>query len=173
MKLTICFVVVLLAIFAAYNAEIIEQNNDNKIENSKIENDVLLFLLVGTVSFLFDFCSLKHVYIHCKQNIFTVFTLFVHHLIAVFMYFGWMSKTKQMLKLHILAFFIVFCVQNINLGTCPLTVYVNQKCNLPTHHYMRDVLYFTNFKHFHLYTMFMTFSFAMSVYKLSIFPKAD
>ena len=105
-------------------------------------------------------------YKNCKYPYYTLTLLYVHHLFASFLYFGWISKRKNILLMHILSVFLVILVQILYKYKCPSTVIVNENCNINRDNYLRDFLYFSNIKLKKIYYVYIFISFIISCIKL-------
>lgn len=139
-----------------------------KITKYNEYNEILFYILIGIVSFIGDITSAHNkLYNNCKDPVSTLSLLFVHHLFAAFIYFGWLSNHKNILYLHISTIVIVIIVQSKNDRRCPSTDIVNDKCNLSRVNYLRDFLYFTNIKRNNLYYLYVFTAFIISCIKLA------
>jgi hypothetical protein len=131
-------------------------------------NEILFYILIGIVSFIVDISSgHNNLYNNCKDPQITLLLLFLHHLFAAFLYFGWLSNHKNILYLHISTILIVIIVQLNNNRRCPSTDIVNDKCNITRVNYLRDFLYFTNIKRYNLYYFYVFVAFIISCIKLA------
>lgn len=131
--------------------------------------ELIIYFIIGTISFITDVYTgtkKNKLYNKCKQPIYTLILLYIHHLCASFIYFGWISKHKIILKLHILSILFVIILQYNNNMICPSTEIVNNNCNINRTSYLRDFLYFANIKHNNLYYTYVFLSFCISCYKI-------
>lgn len=132
-------------------------------------NELIFYCIVGFISFLSDIYSGKEkLYKNCKYPSYTSILLLIHHLYAVFIYFGWLSNHKNILILHLTTIIIAMFLQINNEMRCPSTDIVNDNCNIKRGSYLRDFLYFTNIKSENIYYMCVFFSFIVSCIKLVI-----
>ena len=97
--------------------------------------------------------------------------LYFHHIIASFVYFGWISQNRNILFLHLITIIIVILVQLNNEHRCPSTEFVNEKCNISRNNYLRDFLYFLHIKNFQhksiqFYYIYIFIGFTISFVKI-------
>lgn len=131
--------------------------------------ELIIYFIVGSISFIIDvYSGIKNnnLYNNCKQPVYTLTLLYIHHLFASFIYFGWLSQHKIILKLHIFSILFVMILQYNNNMICFLTELVNNNCNINRTNYLRDFLYFTNIKQYNLYYTYIFISFCISCYKI-------
>ena len=131
--------------------------------------ELIIYFIIGTISFLTDVYTgtkINKLYNKCKKPIYTLLLLYIHHLYASFIYFGWLSKHKIILSFHILSILFVMIFQYNNNMICPSTEIVNINCNINRTSYLRDFLYFTNIKDNNLYEIYIFVSFYISCYKI-------
>jgi hypothetical protein len=134
--------------------------------------EFLFYIIIGIISFIGDIYSGKNkLYNSCKQPSYTLTILFLHHLYASFIYFGWLSNHKNILILHLISIAIAIMLQLNNEMRCPSTDIVNNNCNITRVNYLRDFLYFTNIKKENLYYVYVFFSFMISCIKIYNFKK--
>jgi hypothetical protein len=130
-------------------------------------NELIFYCIIGILSFLWDIYTGKDkLYNNCKEPVYTLLLLFLHHLYTSFLNFGWLSNDKNILILHILLIFITIIIQIINNLKCPLTHIVNTNCNIKRGSYLRDFLYFIKIKDNNLYLPYRICSFIISLVKL-------
>jgi hypothetical protein len=129
--------------------------------------ELIFYIVIGTISFIADIYSGKNkLYNNCKEHKYTLSLLYIHHLFASFIYFGWISKHKNILILHIYLIIFVILVQMNNNKRCPSTDIVNRNCNITRINYLRDFLFFAKFKDDNLYYVYVFLSFIISTVKL-------
>lgn len=129
--------------------------------------EFLFYIIIGTVSFIIDIFSAQNkLYVNCKDYFYTLSLLYLHHLFVSFIYFGWLSKNKILLFLHIVSIFLVIIVQCNNEYICPSTQIVNKNCNINRNNFLRDFLYFTNIKKYKLYYLYILVSLLISLKKI-------
>jgi hypothetical protein len=139
----------------------------NKLNNINEYNELKYYIVIGLISFICDICSGKDkLYNNCKQPSHTFLLLFLHHIYASFIYFGWLSNHKNILILHLVSILITMLLQYNNDMRCPSTEMVNVNCNINRNNYMRDFLYFINFKKGNIYYIYVFLSSIISIVKL-------
>lgn len=140
-----------------------------KLKHSYIKEyrELIFYVIIGIISFIGDiYTGRTHLYNDCKEPIYTLSLLFLHHLYASFIYFGWLSNHKNILILHIITITTAILLQFNNEMRCPSTDVVNNNCNINRVNYLRDFLYFTKIKTNNLYYVYISFSFITSLVKL-------
>jgi hypothetical protein len=137
--------------------------NKNRDELLK---EIKFFLLIGTISFIADLTSGKDLYDICKEHDYSMLLLYMHHLFASFIYFGWISKIKLILILHIAAIVLAIFIQSKNEMRCPSTDIINRNCNIIKGNALRDFLFFSEIKGKKLYHIYLLTGILISIYKL-------
>lgn len=128
--------------------------------------EILFYIIIGSISFIIDiFTGKDKLYKNCKHYFYTLCLLYFHHLFVSFIYFGWLSKNKYLLFLHILSIFLLIIIQ-YNYYICPFTEIVNKNCNINRNNFLRDFLYFTNIKKYNLYNLYIFVSLLISLKKI-------
>ncbi len=128
----------------------------------------LLFLL-AFVSFLWDIthniCFQKE-----SKSIFLYLFLYFHHLLALFLYFGWLSANKNILIFYCFTVFLIFLHWMTNDQKCVLTQIVNYFCGADDREGFHDIFYFIQIKQKDWFNIFiysyLIFGFMISVYKI-------
>lgn len=138
-----------------------------KYRDYNIYNEIIFYFIIGIISFIYDVYTGKNkLYDKCKEPSYTLTLLFIHHLYASFIYFGWLSNHKNILILHIFSIIFVIFLQINNEMRCPSTDIVNDNCNIKRDSYLRDFLYFFNIKKGNTYYIYVFFSFIISFIKI-------
>jgi hypothetical protein len=142
------------------------------IKEISVRSSLYFFIIIGTISFLADIYSGKNkLYNNCREPYITLSLLYFHHIIASFVYFGWISQNRNILFLHLITIIIVILVQLNNEHRCPSTEFVNEKCNISRNNYLRDFLYFLRIKNFQhksiqFYYIYIFIGFTISFVKI-------
>jgi len=136
-------------------------------------NQVIIFILLGILSYLIDiYSSPLAYYSKCINNLQFRLKLLLHHIIVMFIFFGWLSNNKYILILYSLIPPILLIHWKLNNNRCIMTQTVNNMCNLDKDEYIRDFLYLIGLKktsyYDPLYKGFLVFSFFFVLYKLNI-----
>ena len=131
-------------------------------------NDQKLLKILLFVYLLCVLLDIIYTYKKCiyKNGLKILPAIFLHRLISIFIYFGWLSNHKKILIFHIFVTIIAVLLQLNNQMRCPSTDKVNNNCNINRVNYLRDFLYFTNIKKNNLYYIYVFFSFIISCVKL-------
>lgn len=131
-------------------------------------NEFKFYIFIGIISFFADIYSGKDkLYNKCKNASSTLTLLFLHHIFASFLYFGWISNNLTILRLHMFTVIFVLFFQFQNNLRCPSTDIVNENCNIKRVSYLRDFLFFSNIKGKNMYYVYINISFVISCYKIS------
>lgn len=97
--------------------------------------------------------------------------LYLHHLLAVILYFGWLSPSKIFLGFYILLVIIIIFHWMTNNQKCILTQIINRYCNYDDNERFHDLFYILNLKSKSWFDMFMYIylflAFVLSLYKIS------
>ena len=118
-------------------------------KETSVVRHLCFFIIIGTISFIADIYSGKNkLYNNCREPYISLSLLYLHHVIASFIYFGWISQNRNILFLHLITIIITMLVQLNNEHRCPSTEIVNEKCNISRNNHLRDFLYFLRIKNF-------------------------
>ena len=92
--------------------------------------EISIYFILGYLVYLKDLNDNIEDYRNCGTNIIFHINLLAHHVLSIFIMFGWLSNNKYVL--------LVYCVSvSVTLGislvktSCPLTVWNNDMCQLP------------------------------------------
>ena len=107
---------------------------------SHIQIHIFFIVFVTLFQFLFDKYNKKCL---VEPKLFAL--LLVHHLINTFFTFGWIFDDKNILKIYV-GMWIIIYIQFIIYKKCILTTYENKLCpNKPTK-YFQDIFYWIGLK---------------------------
>jgi len=110
-------------------------------------NELDKFKLITILTVLQFTLDIKKKFKTCKNlNPYLLFILIIHHIISVFLHFGWIFDNKIMLKLYIATVISVIGHQNMNNGKCFLTQIENKICEFKTYHSFTDFYYWLGLK---------------------------
>jgi hypothetical protein len=94
----------------------------------------------------------------------------MHHLIAVFLYIGWLSASKTVLMFYIFAVGLIILHWFTNDQKCILTQVINYYCSYPDAEGFHDIFYFTGMKNQSWFNTFiysyLIIAIVVSVYKI-------
>jgi hypothetical protein len=97
--------------------------------------------------------------------------LYFHHLLAVILYFGWLSPSRTFLGFYILFVILIISHWMTNNQKCILTQIINRHCNYDDDERFHDLFYILNLKSKSWFDKFMYiylfFAFVLSLYKVS------
>lgn len=118
------------------------------MKNKNLDSNILKFcILFGTIFFIVDYYNGKDtLYRECRDKYKTLTKLYIHHLIAVFFYFGWMCNNKKILIFYIISILATTIIQYKYHSYCPITIDVHIKCGIKDIDVLRDFLYFLGLK---------------------------
>jgi hypothetical protein len=110
-----------------------------------------------------------------NQNLLKKFSmlefLFLHHLLAVILYFGWLSESKLFLEFYVLLVLLIVFHWMTNDQMCILTQIINWFCGIDEREPFHDIFWLTGMKdqnwfNSFIYT-FLIFGFIISLIKIS------
>ena len=95
-----------------------------------IFHDFLIYILIGFIVYIIDLAKSVGLYKYCYVNPLFHLNLLIHHIISVFILFGWLSNNK-----YILILYVIVCMST-GIGwavfkSCLLTDLNNYICKLP------------------------------------------
>ena len=135
------------------------------------DQSFLYFLLI--ISFLFfmiDVSTLK-CKIYCNPGFYLF--LYLHHLLAAFLYFGWLSKNKSILIFYDFLIFLIILHWFTNDQKCICTQIVNYYCGIADDEGFHDIFYFTGIKQNQWFNNFiysyLIIAFIYSAFKITRF----
>lgn len=134
-------------------------------------NDLIYIVLMGFLSYLADISTApKNYYRKCINKASFNLKLLLHHIIVMFIFFGWLSNNKYLLMIHAFIPFILIIHWKTNNDRCIMTEDINNMCGLDKDEYIRDFLYIIGFKktkyYDTVYKIFLLFTFGVVIYKL-------
>jgi len=102
-------------------------------------------LLLGLISYIYDI-SIDNYYNICKNNLYIHFLLLIHHIISVYIHFGWININLSNKKLYLLLLLLTIIHWKTNNNKCIFTQYINNKCNVDVNYPFRNIIYFIGLK---------------------------
>lgn len=110
-------------------------------------NEIDKFKIIIILTVLQFTLDIKKKFKTCKNlNTYLLLILVIHHIISVFLHFGWIFDNKNMLKLYIFSVIAVIGHQTMNNGKCFLTQIENKICEFKTYHSFTDFYYWLGLK---------------------------
>jgi hypothetical protein len=104
----------------------------------------LLFIL-SFVSYIYD-VETNQCFSNSKQSIGVNLFLYFHHVVALFLYIGWISSSKIILEFYVFTIFLIVLHWFTNDQKCILTQIVNYYCGFPDGEAFHDIFYFLGMK---------------------------
>jgi len=101
----------------------------------------------------------KGYYQHCIQSVQFHAELCFHHIVSVFIQFGWLSNDPLVLKVYLGTVAVVLMMWNMNDGDgqgthCYLTQRINEQCHLPVTQNLREWTYLLGLKKYRWFYYF-------------------
>jgi hypothetical protein len=136
-----------------------------------MKNTILIIIFLGIFSYLIDILTAsKDYYQKCINNKLFHIELLLHHIIVIFIFFGWLSNNKYILLIYLFIPIILISHWKMNNNRCKITEDVNNLCDLDKDEYIRDFLYIVGLKktkyYDSFYKFFLIFTFIYVIYKL-------
>ena len=145
------------------------------------DNQFLLFIFYASIlSFILDISTNS-----CFKNLFSennvetnnlkkisiLEFLFLHHVLAVYLYFGWLSSSKFYLEIYVGLVLVIIFHWMTNNQKCILTQIINWYCGYNDHEWFHDIFWITGIKsktwfNTFIYT-YLTFGVILSLVKIS------
>lgn len=142
------------------------------INKISISDQYFFELLFGLafISFLYDIQTNTCFQEGQTKNLGLYLFLYFHHVLALFLYIGWLSNSVNVLLFY--CFFLVLIVLHwiTNDQKCVLTQIVNYYCGFPDEEGFHDIFYFVGMKQKTWFNTFiysyLFFVFVLSIYKI-------
>lgn len=135
-----------------------------------IQQEFRILVILSIISFLVDVISGKTThYTKCFKNPKFFSVLFLHHMVSVFSYIGWLSSNVYILIYYIISNIMIFVHWNCYYDKCVISDYVRKECgssNIP----FRDLYFFLGLKNYmkHICGFFMIIS-IVKIYRIISF----
>ena len=109
--------------------------------------EISVFIAIGIVIYFIDINTApKNYYCNCKDNIKAHAILLIHHIIVIYVHFGWLSNNKYILYFYLITFIFLIIHWKTNNNKCILTNIINDECGLEKEVVFRDLTYFIGVK---------------------------
>jgi len=121
-----------------------------------IQNEIKILLILSLISFIMDVSSGAEAYYKkCLKNPKFYSVLFLHHIISVFSFIGWISSNVYVLIYYIISNIMIFVHWNCYYK-CVISEYIRKECDSPKVPF-RDLYYFLGLKEYmkHICGFFM------------------
>lgn len=104
------------------------------------------FLILAIIAFILDIKTNDCIKEKRFKSPLIFINLYLHHLINIFLNFGWISDDPMILKIYLVLPFIVLLHWKTNKGKCAVTQHANEICGNLENEYMHDFLYILGIK---------------------------
>ena len=102
---------------------------------------ITIFILLTLVAFIMDYFTNE-----CVFSYYMIMVLFLHHIINIFVYFGWIFNDKHVLFAHVIFPLLVLLHWRTNDNKCYLTQIINKHCCYDDNYLFRDFTYMLGLK---------------------------
>ncbi len=117
--------------------------------------DFIPFIMLGCISYFIDITTAqKGYYSKCSSNMKVQLELLLHHILIMFSLFGWLSNSRSVLKVYILAPFLVISHWGTNNNKCYLSQRINEDCELDHNEQLRDPFEILGIKKYQWWNVF-------------------
>lgn len=72
--------------------------------------------------------------------------LFLHHVLAIYLYFGWLAPTKGYLEIYVILVLVIIFHWMTNNQRCILTQIINWYCDYDDNEWFHDIFWFLGWK---------------------------
>lgn len=106
--------------------------------------EILGFIILSVIAYIMDITTNK-----CKKlmDALMFYLLFLHHLLTVIIYYGWLSNNKTFLWMYLFVPMIFLLYWKLNNDKCDVSVQFNENCGINKNEFFHDFLYFLGIKH--------------------------
>lgn len=104
---------------------------------------IIIFIVLTLFSFIMDVLTNTCIF-SCSMT----FILFIHHIINIFIYFGWLFNAHNVLLFHVVFPLLVLLHWKTNNNRCFLTQIINEYCGYDDGHPFHDLLYMVGLKNY-------------------------
>jgi hypothetical protein len=146
---------------------------DNSISTSGMSSMSFLYkiIILGVLSYMIDILtSPQEYYNKCINNHNFHTKLMIHHIMVIFIFFGWLSNNKYILYIYVFIPIVLLVHWKQNNNRCVLTETVNTMCGLDKDDHIRDFIYFLGIKktkyYDPLYKTFLVLIFFFVIFKI-------
>jgi hypothetical protein len=131
------------------------------------------FLFILFINIAFDMLSKKtsQCYTTSPKPIKIVCLLLLHHIINVFVNFGWLLYSPILLVLYIISIPVMYVHWYLNNNTCKVTTQMNNMCGWSENTYFNDIFNILGFKKYEnwdkiYHNVFIGIGISIAIYKL-------
>lgn len=111
------------------------------------------FFILALVGFILDIKTNNCIKEKKYKSNFIYINLYFHHLLNMFLNFGWISDNPIVLKTYLILPMIVLLHWKTNKGKCAVTQQANEICGNSENEYMHDFLYLLGIKESKYYNL--------------------
>jgi len=111
------------------------------------------FLILGSISFILDIKSNDCIKKSKYKTSLIYLNLYFHHLLNVFLNYGWISDDPVVLKIYLVLPLFVLLHWKTNNEKCAVTQHANYICGNPDEEYLHDILYLLGIKNLEYYNV--------------------
>lgn len=104
------------------------------------------FLILALIAFILDIKTNDCIKEKRYKSAMIYINLYFHHLLNMFLNFGWISDNPMVLKIYLIMPIIILLHWKTNDGKCAVTQHANEICGNPENEYMHDFLYLLGIK---------------------------
>ena len=132
-----------------------------------------LIIAIGLVFYIIDTSTgnADQLYLHCKDDKMFQTVLFCHHVINVYILFGWTSNDKTFLTIYVIFIICILGQWYLNKNKCFVTEYLSSKCK-DKNYVFRNLVFYTGYKqesNTFFYYSYICFCLFYSIYKIKIY----
>ena len=133
----------------------------------------IVFLFLLSINIAFDMVSKKtyHCYTTSSRSIKIIILLLLHHIVNVFVNFGWLFYSPILLMLYIISIPSMYIHWYLNNNTCKITNDMNKMCGWADNTYFNDIFNILGFKKYEnwdkiYHNVFIGLGISIAIYKL-------
>lgn len=137
----------------------------------KLLYEIFFLVLVSTIFFLIDIFIYSRDcldrYPNERTKVYSI--LWIHHLVAIFIIFGWLSTSRVVLYTYILLLIVVFLHWNLNNGRCIITQIVNRMCGYDEMAQFNDFFQLIGVKKYKIWDDYLVYVYIIIAVMISIY----
>ncbi len=117
------------------------------------KNFIFLCFSLAFIFFVIDLSTSKCLW--RSEPLWLIGFLYLHHLLAIFLYIGWLSSSNTILTLYIFTVLIIILHWFTNNQKCVLTQVINYFCSYDDSEGFHDIFYFVGLKNQKWFDLFL------------------
>lgn len=133
----------------------------------------IVFLFILCINIVFDMLSKKtsQCYTTSPRRIKIIGLILLHHIINIFVNFGWLFYSPILLILYIISIPVMYIHWYLNNNKCKVTSQMNNMCSWDEHTYFNDIFNMLGFKKYEnwdkiYHNVFIGIGLSIAIYKL-------